>query len=92
MTLRFKTHIYICLRNELIEGFDAEVTPTIGDTITGRKNGTANRIFDINNLKSGTAANCVSATNASRETPSQKGIRGMQNLLEKTFSALQVRI
>ena len=78
------------LRNELHGGFDPEETPSLGDTLAGRKAGTGDRLYDLKDLKDKIVTNCAEAEEQSRVTPSEKGLKGIQNLLNQSFKALQV--
>ena len=77
-------------RHELHQGFDPEEVPSLGDTLADRKAGTGDRLFDLKDLKDTIISNCVEAEELSKQTPSERGMKGIQNLLHQSFRALQV--
>ena len=69
-------------------GSDPNETLEKGDILTGRKKGTAERIFTLENLKTQIAANCVAAVSASEESMANQGLKGISELMDKSFAAL----
>ena len=78
------------LQNANLEGFDPENNPDLCDMLANRKSGTGERIFNLSEVKDMIFTNCVKAESESREKPSDRGIRGISELMNKSLSALQV--
>ena len=80
------------LQNVNIEGFDPEENPDLCDMMSNRKEGTGERIFNLTELKDAIFTNCVKAESESQNAPSERGIRGISELMSKSLAALQVKL
>ena len=78
------------LQNINVGGFDPEESPDLCDMMSNRKEGTGDRIFNLTEMKDAIFTNCVRAETESQNTPSERGIRGISELMSKSLAALQV--
>ena len=60
------------------------------NSISNRENGTAEKLFNLQDSKDEIFTNCVKIEEISKKKPSEEGIRGIEKLLKQSFQALNV--